>query len=270
MLFAVHHQPYSIMILFIEPRGGEGIVVRLRTTFLLPLFVSFFDEHFCFGVRCLLYIVYITLVLSLPIVVERDNHLGLFRGYSIVAALPRHPTQTTTMPPRRATAWVSHSTLLSDRIRPSSGSTQPAKSDKGKGKGKAKATTPEPPPRSAAVRRLDEILGGFYSTPTSNQPPRNETKRTTAVPGAASADSEGCFCQGTSPRSFVSRFHYCDSYQPRPTTYQNTRPSARRAVSSSAPCNCPTAPAHTAQRHSSHRPHGLRSSRSWRSCGRIR
>ena len=159
--------------------------------------------------RCLLYIVHYSwpvFTVSLPIVVERHH-----RPEDTVAAWSRHPvcalhtTQTTTMPPRRATAWVSHGSLLSDRIRPSPGSIQSTKSDKGKGKGKAKAkpATPEPPPRSAAVRRLDEILGGFYSPPTSTQPPRNETKRTTAVPGAVSADSEGCFCQGTSPRSFV-------------------------------------------------------------------
>lgn len=103
------------------------------------------------------------------------------------------------MPPRRGTPWASHSSLLSDRIRPRSDSPQPTKLEKGKGKGKSKATTPEPPPRSAAVRRLDELLGGLHSLSASSQPPKNETKRATTAAGAASADREGCFCQGTSP-----------------------------------------------------------------------
>ena len=97
-----------------------------------------------------------------------------------------------TMPPRRGTPWVSHSSLLSDRIRPSSGSPQPKISEKGKGK--AKAVTPEPPPRSDAVRKLDELLDGLRSSPTSNQPRKAEAGRVTG----ASADREGCFCQGTS------------------------------------------------------------------------
>ena len=98
------------------------------------------------------------------------------------------------MPPRRRTPWVSHSSLLSDRIRPSSGSSQPTKSEKGKGK--AKAVTPEPPPRSAAVRKLDELLDGLHSSSTSNQQPKNETRKATAAQGAGAYD-EGCFCQGT-------------------------------------------------------------------------
>jgi hypothetical protein len=100
------------------------------------------------------------------------------------------------MPPHRGTAWARGS-LLSDRIPPPA-SPQPTKSEKGKGKGKAKAATPEPPPRSAAVRRLDELLSGLASSSTSNQPPKNEIKRAATAPGAASADREGCFCQGMS------------------------------------------------------------------------
>ena len=105
------------------------------------------------------------------------------------------------MPPRRGTAWATRGSLLSDRIPPPA-SPQPTKSEKGKGKGKAKAATPEPPPRSAAVRRLDELLSGLTSSSTSNQPSRNEIKRAAMAPGAASADREGCFCQGMSPSVF--------------------------------------------------------------------
>lgn len=107
-----------------------------------------------------------------------------------------------TMPPRRGTPWVSHSSLLSDRIRPHSGSTQPTKSEKGRGK--AKAVTPEPPPRSDAVRKLDELLDGLRSSPTgtSNQQHRKATTGQRSAP----VDREGCFCQGTSasePLSFL-------------------------------------------------------------------
>lgn len=111
------------------------------------------------------------------------------------------PADYDTMPPRRGTPWVSHGSLLSDRIRPPSGSPQPTKSEKGKGK--AKAATPEPPPRSAAVRKLDELLDGLRSSSTSNQQPKSETRKATTAQGAGdSADREGCFCQGTSASSF--------------------------------------------------------------------
>src|SRR5882672_9375019 len=106
--------------------------------------------------------------------------------------------------PLRGTAWTSHGSLPSDRIRPP-GSSQPAKSEKGKGKGKAAAPDP---PRSAAVRALDELLAGLLSSkPTGTQPPNNEHKNTrgTAVTGAAPLHTEsleGCFCQGGSSPSF--------------------------------------------------------------------
>ena len=62
-----------------------------------------------------------------------------------------------------------------------------------------KATTPEPPPRSAAVRRFDETLGGLCSLSTSNQPSRNEIINVATTPGAASADREGCFSKSMLP-----------------------------------------------------------------------
>ena len=106
------------------------------------------------------------------------------------------------MPPRRGTPWISHGSLLSDRIRPPSGSPQPTKSEKGKGK--AKVVTPEPPPRSAAVRKLDELLDGLRSSSTSIQQPKSETRKPTTGQGAGdSADREGCFCQGTSASFFL-------------------------------------------------------------------
>src|SRR6266403_2621497 len=121
------------------------------------------------------------------------------------------------MPPRRGTPWVPHGSLLSDRIRPSSGSPQPIRSEKGKGK--AKAATPEPPPRSAAVRKLDELLDGLLLSSTSNQQPKIETRKATTVLGASdSVDHEGCFCQGTSASLvfylclhifFRFQIHYC-------------------------------------------------------------
>jgi hypothetical protein len=131
------------------------------------------------------------------------------------------------MPPRRGTAWATRGSLISDRI-PPPGSPRPTKSDKGKGKGKAKAATPEPPARSAEVRRLDELLSGLTSSSTSNQPPKNESKNATTAPGAASADREGCFCQGMSPPSslpplllsltlFVSRIRYVFNYYNSPS-----------------------------------------------------
>jgi hypothetical protein len=186
------------------------------------------------------------------------------------------------MPPRRGTAWATRGSLLSDRIPPPA-SPQPTKSEKGKGKGKAKAATPEPPPRSAAVRRLDELLSGLTSSSTSNQSSRNEIKRAATAPGAASADREGCFCQGMSPSVFslplsflpfpssLTLFvfpihHECiqtiTSHQPKYTHYQNTRPSAHHAASSSASNTRHTAPARTAPRRSSRRPRARRSSRS--------
>lgn len=123
----------------------------------------------------------------------------------IILVSTANKTDYDTMPPRRGTPWVSHSTLLSDRIRPPSRSPQPTKSEKGKGK--AKAATPEPPPRSAAVRKLDELLDGLRSSSTSNQQPKNETRKATTAQGAgASADREGCFCQ--------ARIHALSEYTP--------------------------------------------------------
>lgn len=95
------------------------------------------------------------------------------------------------MPPRRGTPWVSsRGSLVSDRIRPS-GPSQPAKSEKGQGKGNGKgrggnAAAPEPP-RSTAVRRLDELIAGFTTTTTAVE--------TATTPGIA-VDRDACFCQG--------------------------------------------------------------------------
>ncbi|KAH9967536.1 hypothetical protein BC827DRAFT_600301 [Russula dissimulans] len=113
------------------------------------------------------------------------------------------------MPPRpsRGTAWTSHGSLPSDRIRPP-GASHPAKSEKGKGKAKA-----ADPPRSAAVRRLDELLAGLLSSEsTGTQPPNNEHKKTRrkAVTDAESGEGEGCFCQ--------ARVHALSEYTPLCTT----------------------------------------------------
>ncbi|KAI0282421.1 hypothetical protein BC826DRAFT_1110801 [Russula brevipes] len=103
------------------------------------------------------------------------------------------------MPPRRGTPWASsRGSLLSDRIRPS-GPPQPTK-----GKGKA-AATPEPP-RSAAVRKLDELLAGLRSS-ESTQPPNSENnKDVLAGPGDLRVDRDGCFCQ--------ARAHALSEYTP--------------------------------------------------------
>ena len=116
------------------------------------------------------------------------------------------------MPPRRGTPWVSHGSLLSDRIRPPSRSPQPTKTEKAKAK--AKAATPEPPPRSSSVRKLDELLDGFRSSSTSNQQPKNETRKAATAQGAgASANREGCFCQGRSDSFFLATaFMSCSSF----------------------------------------------------------
>jgi hypothetical protein len=141
--------------------------------------------------------------------IETLSSLILFRRFCGNCTLPRtaiivvsiwslakrcYQTDNDTMPPRRGTPWASHGSLLSDRIRPPSRSPQPTKLEKGKGK--AKAATPEPPPRGAAVRKLDELLDGLRSSPTSNQQPKNETRKVTVQGAGASADREGCFCQG--------------------------------------------------------------------------
>jgi hypothetical protein len=85
------------------------------------------------------------------------------------------------MPPRGGTAWTS------DRIRPPPhkpsphlAAQTPSKSDKGKGR----SSTPEPP-RSAAVRKLDDLLTGLRSYSSSpSRTPKNSAQ-------------DGCFCQGT-------------------------------------------------------------------------
>ena len=217
---------------------ARGFFGAKGTTFLLLFFFFFFlfidkSKSLCFEcvVYCTVYSAYICPVE--PDTVSRFVPQILWvlcRGAQFALY---HDTDYGTMPPRRGTAWASHGTLLSERIRPSPGSPQPTKSDKGKGKGKAKAATPEPPPRSAAVRRLDDILDGFHSSSNSNQL-RNETKRTMAAPGAASADRDGCFCQGTSPLSsspcplsffvFPTPFiHFCIGH----LNCHRTSPSAR-------------------------------------------
>jgi len=80
------------------------------------------------------------------------------------------------MPPRGGTAWTS------ERIRPAPpkppphlAAQTPSKSDKGKGR----ASTPEPP-RSAAVRKLDELLAGLRSSSSQRTP---------------NGAQDGCFCQ---------------------------------------------------------------------------
>jgi hypothetical protein len=184
---------------------GPGLLYQLLLLF------RFFIMNFVLRVRC--FSVYSALYLSFLYLVERNTIVTRFvpqilrqqyrtlpRSAIILVSIwpPANKTDCNTMPPRRGTPWVSHGSLLSDRIRPPSGSPQPTKSEKGKGK--AKAPTPEPPPRSAAVRKLDELLDGLRSSSTSNQQqPKNETgKVTTALSASAYADREGCFCQGTS------------------------------------------------------------------------
>lgn len=157
----------------------------------------------CFSVYSALYLSFLYLVERNTIVTRfvpqilRQQYRTLPRSAIILVSIwpPANKTDYNTMPPRRGTPWVSHGSLLSDRIRPPSGSPQPTKSEKGKGK--AKAPTPEPPPRSAAVRKLDELLDGLRSSSTSNQQ-QPKGKTTTALGASAYADREGCFCQGTS------------------------------------------------------------------------
>jgi hypothetical protein len=75
------------------------------------------------------------------------------------------------------------SKIYCDCFRPPSGLPQPTKSEKGNGE--AKAATPVLPPRSAAVRKLDELLDGLRSSSSSisNQLPKNETRKATTVQG---------------------------------------------------------------------------------------
>ncbi|KAI0251732.1 hypothetical protein BJV78DRAFT_1374762 [Lactifluus subvellereus] len=103
------------------------------------------------------------------------------------------------MPPRRGTTAWTRGPLPSDRIRPPQPAqpAPPAKSDKGKGK--AKAAAPEPP-RSAAVRKLDELLAGLRSSNPSQHPNHDNNAR------AAAADSGDCFCQ--------ARAHALSEYTP--------------------------------------------------------
>jgi hypothetical protein len=108
------------------------------------------------------------------------------------------------MPPRGGTPWASsRGTFLSDRIRPS-GASQPAKSGKGQGrvtgKGRANVAAPEPP-RSAAVRRLDELIEGLLSSEATPSPSRSQPKTPNK---SGTEDRDACFCQGKS--SFLSPF----------------------------------------------------------------
>jgi hypothetical protein len=104
------------------------------------------------------------------------------------------------MPPRgaTATAWTS------DRIgiRPPPHKPPAQKSDKGKGR----ANTPEPA-RSAAVRKLDELLTGL----------RSSSRQNTTTP------DDGCFCQGARPPTknahshlshYTARIHQPSEYTP--------------------------------------------------------
>ncbi|KAH9004428.1 hypothetical protein EDB86DRAFT_3240426 [Lactarius hatsudake] len=100
------------------------------------------------------------------------------------------------MPPRSGTAWTS------DRIRPPSHKPSahlvaqpPSKSDKGKGR----VSTPEPP-RSAAVRKLDELLAGLRSS--SAEPAQSQRLKDHRVSSA----QDGCFCQ--------ARTHALSEYTP--------------------------------------------------------
>ncbi|KAI9507233.1 hypothetical protein F5148DRAFT_1368574 [Russula earlei] len=73
----------------------------------------------------------------------------------------------------------------------------PSKPGKGEGEGKAMAAAAPDPPRSAAVRGLDEPLAGLNSS-ESTQPSHNKSsqKATTSTGTGAQADPrEGCFCQ---------------------------------------------------------------------------
>ncbi|KAH8981329.1 hypothetical protein EDB92DRAFT_1953233 [Lactarius akahatsu] len=100
------------------------------------------------------------------------------------------------MPPRSGTAWTS------DRIRPQTHKPSahlvaqtPSKSDKGKGR----AGTPEPP-RSTAVRKLDELLAGLRSS--STEPTQSQRFKDNRVSSA----HDGCFCQ--------ARTHALSEYTP--------------------------------------------------------
>lgn len=198
------------------------------------------------------------------------------------------------MPPRGGTPWASsRGALLSDRIRPSV--SQPAKSEKGQGRGKGKGranVAAAEPPRSAAVRMLDEFIEGLLSSESAPLPSRSQSKTQNK---SATEDSDACFCQGK--RSFLSLFfplalasrHTTNDYhhpshlshyfrctptlpptQPACTHYRNTRPFALAAASSSARTITRTAPVRTAPRRSSLRPRVARSSRSSRNCARRR
>ncbi|KAI9433501.1 hypothetical protein H4582DRAFT_2060913 [Lactarius indigo] len=99
------------------------------------------------------------------------------------------------MPPRSGTAWTS------DRIRPQPHKSSahlaaqtPSKSDKGKGR----VSTPEPP-RSAAVRKLDDLLANLRSSSTS-EPTRSQRLQNNTT------KDDGCFCQ--------ARTHALSEYTP--------------------------------------------------------
>ncbi|KAH9052589.1 hypothetical protein EDB87DRAFT_426126 [Lactarius vividus] len=100
------------------------------------------------------------------------------------------------MPPRSGTAWTS------DLIRPQPHKPSarlvaqtPSKSDKEKGRAK----TPEPP-RSAAVRKLDELLAALRSS--STEPTHSQRLKDDRVSSA----QDGCFCQ--------ARTHALSEYTP--------------------------------------------------------
>ena len=150
LLFVVHHQRYYIMMLFIElSKDGQGFAVGPGVRYLLPLYYEL-----CFLRQCI--------YLSPLCVVKRDIvsiDTLLFRGFW-GSAVASHlvVNDCNAMPPHRGTPWASHGFILSPSVSP-----QPIRSDNGKGKAK------EPPPRSAAVRKLDELLDAPRPSSASNK-----------------------------------------------------------------------------------------------------
>jgi len=204
LLCIIHHTISRCLFIELSDCGTRTSLLPFAS-FISLFFTNFVPRRECVVLGC--FSVYSALYLSFRYLANSNSTAVI--GYHLSIWPPAHKTNYDTMPPRRRTPWVSHGSLLSDRIRPPSGSPQPTKSEKGKGK--VKAATPEPPPRSATVRKLDELLDGLRSLSTSNQHPKNETRKVTVHAGV-SADREGCFCQGTSATSFFK--FLCLSFGP--------------------------------------------------------
>ncbi len=138
MLFSVDHQPYNVMMLFIELKDEEGFAVGPGLRYLLLLLFRL--TNIVLRVRCLT--VRNALFLSPLYVVGRDipTQLGCSSKRLQHDATPSE------------TPWVSHFSLLSDRIRPPSRSPQPIKSENGKRKsqgGHTRASAPQRPSSQA-------------------------------------------------------------------------------------------------------------------------